>query len=67
MTYNSVPRSAKTRPLTILAQDPSVLDKDGVPLLTSVDVPAEELAPGPCGYRVRVIDCLLYTSDAADE
>ena len=53
---NTVPRSAKSRPLMIVAQDPSVLDHDGEPLLTSVDVPAEELAPGPCGYRVRVID-----------
>ena len=51
-----IPRSAKTRPLTIVAQDPSVLDRHGRPLLTSVDVPAEELAPGPSGYRVRVVD-----------
>lgn len=52
----SVPRNSKTRPLTIIAQDPSVVDQSGEPLLTSVDVPAEELAPGPCGYRVRVVD-----------
>ena len=51
-----IPRSAKSRPFTIVAQDPSVLDRKGRPLLTTVDVPAEELAPGPSGYRVRVID-----------
>ncbi|MEO1527522.1 MAG: hypothetical protein AAFX06_19000 [Planctomycetota bacterium] len=56
MTDIQVPRSAKTRPLTIVAQDPSVLDRYGKPLLTTVNVPAEELAPGPSGYRVRVVD-----------
>lgn len=52
----SIPRSSKTRPLTIIAQDPSVEDQSGKPITASVNVPAEELAPGPCGYRVRVID-----------
>lgn len=56
MPHFQIPRSAKTRPFTIVAQDPSVLDKHGNPLLTSVNVPAEELAPGPSGYRVRVVD-----------
>ena len=56
MTDIQVPRTAKTRPLTIVAQDPSVLDRHGKPLLTTVNVPAEELAPGPSGYRVRVVD-----------
>lgn len=51
-----IPRTAKTRPLTILAQDPSILGDDRKPLLTTIDVPAEQLAPGPCGYRVRVVD-----------
>jgi len=45
-----------TRPLTIFAQDPSVKDSEGNPLITSIDVPAEQLAPGPCGYRIRVVD-----------
>lgn len=52
----SVPRSAKTRPLTIIAQDTAVLDQSAKPLLTTVNIPAEQLAPGPSGYRIRVID-----------
>ncbi len=56
MTDKQVPRTAKTRPLTIVAQDPSVLDRHGKPLLTTVNVPAEKLAPGPSGYRIRVVD-----------
>jgi hypothetical protein len=44
-----------TRRLTIIAQDPSI-KIDGRILTAQVDIPAEELAPGPCGYRVNVID-----------
>jgi hypothetical protein len=44
-----------TRKLTIVAQDPSI--KIGGRILTAdVEIPAEELLPGPCGYRVNVID-----------
>ena len=50
-----IPRTSRTRPLTIMAQDPTVTDIKG-PLLTQVDVPAEQLADGPSGYRVRVVD-----------
>ena len=32
------------------------MGQNGQPLLAQVDVPAEQLAPGPCGYRIRVID-----------
>jgi hypothetical protein len=43
------------RSLTIIAQDPSVqIDKKI--LRATIDVPAEELGPGPSGYRVNVID-----------
>jgi hypothetical protein len=51
--------------ITIIAQDPSI--KDGRNILTAkVKIPAEELLPGPCGYRVNVIDYdaaadVLYT------
>jgi hypothetical protein len=48
-----------TRKLTIIAQDPSVLVRKTGPhkiLTEQVDVPAEDLSPGPTGYRVRVID-----------
>lgn len=47
---------ARTRKMLIVAQDPAILDETGRPLVTEVDVPAEELGPGPCGYRVHVID-----------
>ncbi|MGR9249469.1 hypothetical protein [Rhizobium leguminosarum] len=44
-----------TRKLSIIAQDPSV--KIGGRIVTaSIDVPAEELLPGPRGYRVVVVD-----------
>jgi hypothetical protein len=41
--------------LTILAQDPAVRI-NGRLALAQVDVPAEVLAAGPAGYRIRVID-----------
>lgn len=45
----------RTRPLTVIAQDPAVTI-GGRPVTAQVDVPAEALGPGPCGYRVHVID-----------
>jgi hypothetical protein len=45
----------RTRRLTIVAQDPSV-KVNGKILTTQVEIPAEEIAPGPRGYRVQVID-----------
>jgi hypothetical protein len=48
--------TAATRKLTIIAQDPMVKDQKGGILTTQVSIPAEELAPGPWGYRVQVID-----------
>src|ERR1039458_3127000 len=42
--------------MTIVAQDPSILDQEGHILTAQVPVPIEDLAPGPCGYRVHVID-----------
>jgi hypothetical protein len=44
-----------TRRLTIIAQDPSIT-VDGRILTAEVEIPAEELAPGPRGHRVNVID-----------
>ena len=46
---------ARLRKMRIVAQDPSVR-VGGRVLTAEVDVPAEELAPGPRGYRVHVID-----------
>ncbi len=47
--------SYATQRLTIIAQDPAVR-VDGRILKAEVEIPAEELAPGPWGYRVNVID-----------
>ncbi len=44
-----IPKS-QTRRVTILAQDPSA------PVFAQVDIPYEIPLPGPCGYRVRVVD-----------
>lgn len=48
-------RLSNTRKLTILAQDPAVR-LDGRLAFAQVSVPAEELAKGPTGYRVKVVD-----------
>lgn len=57
--------SRRTQTLTIIAQDPSVKvkrkkrgtdEEEEVILTARVDLPAEELAPGPRGYRVQVVD-----------
>lgn len=44
-----------SRRVTIVAQDPSV-QIGGRILRTQVEIPNEELLPGPRGYRVQVID-----------
>jgi len=46
---------AQTRFFRVIAQDPSV-KIDGKILTTLLEVPAENLQPGPWGYRVQVID-----------
>ena len=45
----------RTRKLTIIAQDPSLV-VHGKILTTEVEIPAEALSRGPCGYRVHVVD-----------
>lgn len=47
--------SPRVRKLTILAQDPGVRF-NGRLAFAQVDVPAEDLALGPTGYRVKVVD-----------
>ena len=59
---------ARERSVTIIAQDPSVR-VDGEILLARINIPAENLSPGPVGYRVEVIDFdatsdTLYTPEA---
>jgi hypothetical protein len=47
-----------TRKLTIVAKDPGLRlgGPDGPMAFTQVDVPAELLAKGPTGYRIKVVD-----------
>jgi hypothetical protein len=50
-------RASNARSMTVLAQDPSVrFGKDGPIAFAQVEIPAEILAHGPTGYRVRVVD-----------
>ena len=51
-TRHSLPNA---RTLTVIAQDPSVRFRGKI-LTTELTLPAEKLLPGPCGYRVNVID-----------
>jgi hypothetical protein len=46
----------RTREVTIVAQDPSVRSRGGDILTASVQVPWEDLEPGPTGHRVQVVD-----------
>src|SRR2546423_4188300 len=51
----SSPPKPRTRRLTVIAQDPGVTVRGKI-LTTEVEIPAEEVAPGPRGYRVQVVD-----------
>lgn len=46
------------RRMTVIAQDPSVREKGGDSpiLMSTISIPAEDLIPGPIGYRVQVVD-----------
>jgi hypothetical protein len=54
MQKNELPPLRRQR-FRIIAQDPSIRVKGKI-LTALVDVPAEELGPGPWGHRVQVID-----------
>jgi hypothetical protein len=43
------------REITVIAQDPSVRVNGSI-LMAKISVPAEDLIPGPIGYRVQVVD-----------
>ncbi len=49
------PDAPRSRTLTIVAQDPSIRRKGHI-LTAEVEVRAEELAAGPWGHRVQIID-----------
>lgn len=56
----------------VLAQDPGVTGPAGERVFAIIDVPAERLAPGPTGYRVKVVDFdaeagVLYKAHAYQE
>jgi len=55
MSEGTTPLPA-TRRMTVIAQDPSIRRPDGRILMAAIDVPAEDLMPGPIGYRVQVVD-----------
>ena len=46
---------APTRRMTVIAQDPGVRRDDKI-VMSTIDVPAEDLRIGPMGYRVQVAD-----------
>jgi len=48
-------KRAPTRKMTVIAQDPGVRRGAKI-LMATIDVPAEDLDPGPIGYRVQVVD-----------
>jgi hypothetical protein len=50
------PEDVRTREFTVIGQDPAVRDGSGRIVRARVAVPAEELDPGPRGYRVSVVD-----------
>ncbi|MEO7182961.1 MAG: hypothetical protein ABI141_19195 [Gemmatimonadaceae bacterium] len=56
MPPSSHTSAARTRHLTIIAQDPSVVDRHGRIIRAQAAVPAEDLADGPWGHRFQVID-----------
>ena len=46
---------APTRKMTVIAQDPGVRREKNI-VMSTIDVPAEDLRGGPMGYRVQVVD-----------
>ena len=46
----------QTRKLTIIAQDPGLRNANGLIVTTQIDIPDEDLQPGPLGTRVYVLD-----------
>lgn len=46
----------RARKMTIVAQDPSIIDDQGKIVVAQVDVPVDLLEPGPRGQRFHVVD-----------
>src|SRR5713226_10430674 len=51
-----VPNLQPTCKYRVIALDPSVRGSDQRVLTAEIEIPNEELAPGPRGYRVQVVD-----------
>jgi Zn-dependent metalloprotease len=51
-----IPNLQPTCTYRIIALDPSIKGADGKALTSLIEIPNEELSPGPRGYRVQVID-----------
>jgi hypothetical protein len=51
-----VPNLQPTCKYRIVALDPSVKGTDGKVLTAEIEIPNEQLSPGPRGYRVQVVD-----------
>src|SRR3954447_4434351 len=51
-----VPNLQPTCTYRIVALDPGVKGADGKVLTAAIEIPNEELSPGPRGFRVQVID-----------
>ena len=47
------------REMSVIAQDPSVLDASGNILMSKIRVPAEVVQPGPIGYRQHSFMAIL--------
>src|SRR5215216_6437223 len=63
-----VPNLQPTCKYRVVALDPSVRGADGRILTAEIEIPNEELSPGPRGYRVQVVDYdasnrILYQPD----
>jgi len=53
----------ETVPMTVLAQDPIVLDRAG-PIVDQIPVPADRLQRGPRNHRFHVVDISVNTDEA---
>lgn len=51
-----IERGRAGRIASVIAQDPSVRDKQGNILMSKIRIPREVVQPGPIGYRVQVVD-----------
>ena len=51
-----IPNPLPTCKYRIIALDPTIKGRDGKVLTAVIEIPNEQLMPGPRGYRVQVVD-----------